>query len=200
MKLILTEEQSKRLINNIIKEQETLKKLSGIANFFKSDNNIDDFESPVEGSPEFMGNISPNTDMIHPLGKKYKISSKFGRRNTGIRGSSRNHKGIDISVPSGSPVYSPKDGIIESARDTSPNGCGGFIKINHGDIITKFCHLRKWVVNSGDNVKKGQLIGYSGGGENDPYRGTSSGSHLHYEILNTSGVALNPTEVQNNLV
>jgi len=200
MNLILTEEQSKRLINNIIDEQETLSKLSNLVNFFKGSKS-DNFDSPTDGSPEFMGNIPSNIDMVHPLGKKYRISSKFGKRNTGISGASKFHKGVDISVPSGSPVYSPKDGKVEAARDTSPgNGCGGFIKINHGDIITKFCHLKQWVVNSGDEVKKGQLIGYSGGGKSDPGRGTSSGPHLHYEILNTSGIALNPTEVQNNLV
>ncbi|HOH61181.1 MAG TPA: M23 family metallopeptidase [Bacilli bacterium] len=135
--------------------------------------------------------------MMHPLGKKYPISSEFGLRNTTVGG--RDHKAIDIAVKSGSPVYAPLDGIVEVSKDTSPNPCGGHIRINHGDVITKYCHLRQLVVRKGENVKKGQIIAYSGGGKNDPMRGRATGPHLHYEILNKSGIAMNPVSVQKNL-
>jgi murein DD-endopeptidase MepM/ murein hydrolase activator NlpD len=67
-------------------------------------------------------------------------------------------------------------------------------------LETKFCHLRRLNVREGDKVKKGQIIGYSGGGRNDPMHGNSSGPHLHYEILDKSSIAMNPTSVDPNLV
>lgn len=140
---------------------------------------------------------SKGNELMHPLGGKGRITSHFGWRNTKV--GSRNHKGVDIGVPSGSPVYAPLDGYVLASRDTTPNGCGGFIKLDHGEIQTKYCHLRKMVVRQGQEVKKGQIIGYSGGGKNDPMRGTATGPHLHYEILNKSGIAMNPTITQSNL-
>lgn len=141
--------------------------------------------------------ISDDNVMMHPLGKKYPISSEFGLRNLTIGG--RDHKGIDIAVKSGSPVYAPLDGIVEASQDTSPNPCGGHIRIDHGFITTKYCHLRQLAVTKGERVKKGQIIGYTGGGKSDPMRGRATGPHLHYEILNKSGIAMNPMSVQQNL-
>lgn len=146
--------------------------------------------------PEVYVPPKPN-EMMHPLGKKKPISSEFGLRNISVGGT--NHKGIDMATPSGSPVYAPLDGIVEAARDTTPNGCGGFIQLNHNDIYTKFCHLSKINVREGQKVKRGQVIGLSGGGKNDPMRGRTSGAHLHYEILNAGRIAMNPVRVQANL-
>ena len=199
MKIIISEHQSEKLINNIINEQ------LNFTDFFKSKNSTDVTSMPDsedvknDGSTTFADNIPSDGDLMHPLGKKFKISSGFGLRDTGIRGASKNHKGIDISAPSGSPIYAPKDGNVDAARDTTPNGCGGFIKIKHDNLITKFCHVKQWVVNQGDKVKKGQLIGYSGGGPNDPHKGTSRGAHLHYEIRTLGDIAQNPLTVQSNL-
>jgi len=140
-------------------------------------------------------NIPSGVELMNPLGKsQYRISSGFGASRGG-----RPHKSVDLSTPSGTPVYAPADGKVVSARDTTPNRCGGFIKIDHANAITKFCHLRKWVVSVGQNVQQGQIIGYTGGGNSDPYRGTSTGPHLHYEIQNKSGIALNPQQSQYGL-
>lgn len=198
MKIILREEQVKKLINNVINEEES-SDTGSLVNFFQklvggSDNSSSNSTDNSQFSPE----IPSGSELMHPLGRKTRISSGFGKRNPVV--GSKNHKGVDISTPSGSKVYAPNDGRVIAAKDTTPNGCGGFVEIDHGNMKTKFCHLRQWVVNSGDTVKKGQLIGYSGGGKNDPYRGTSSGSHLHYEILNSNNIAMNPISVQNNLV
>lgn len=138
-----------------------------------------------------------NNQPMHPLKNKGKITSNFGPRKSSV--GSKYHKGIDIGTPSGTPVYAPLDGYVIASRDTTPNGCGGFIKLEHGEIQTKFCHLRQMVVKQGQKVKKGQLIGYSGGGLKDPMRGTSTGSHLHYEILNKNGVTVNPNIIHDNL-
>ena len=143
--------------------------------------------------------IPPGHEMMNPLGKKTAIKSGFGIRITYIPGATLDHKGVDLVAPSGSPVYAPANGTVEFAGDTTPNGCGGNIRINHGNVKTKYCHLKKWTVNTGQQVQKGQIIGYSGGAPGDPYRGNASGPHLHYEILNSGGIAMNPVNVQSNL-
>lgn len=216
MKLKLTEEQLSKLIV-ILDEQEIPKKeggelmgnlekeapaLAAFAKFMrdplKSDSS--NVSNTNNSSNTYATNIPPGTELMNPLGKKTKISSDFGLRNIGGN-ASKNHKGVDIPTVSGSPVYAPADGKVETARDTTPNGCGGFVQLDHMGIglKTKFCHLKRWTVSQGQDVKKGQLIGYSGGGPNDPYRGTSTGSHLHYEVLNSASIAMNPKNVHSDL-
>lgn len=194
MKIIITEAQTKNLITNMINEDYNHNDILSFINLVKGFSSINDLDNTSSDIPN---SFSDKSELLHPLGKRFRISSHFGQRYGNI--GSKTHKGIDIAVPSGTKVYSPSDGKIMEAKDTTPNGCGGFIMIDHGNIKTKFCHLRQWVVNRGDVVKKGQLIGYSGGGSNDQYKGTSSGPHLHYEILNQNGIAMNPISVQNNL-
>ena len=133
---------------------------------------------------------------------KAKISSPFGPRNIGP-GRSKNHKGIDISFKSGTQLTSPLDGTVEKA---SPNvgRCGGFIMINHGNfngknVKTKYCHIKKFDVSTGDQVKQGQNIGLSGGGKNDVGRGNATGPHLHFEVLE-NGVAVNPKSYYENSI
>lgn len=149
---------------------------------------------------QFADNIPAGTDLMHPLGPAYKITSGFGPRNIGA-GTSKNHKGVDIGAAVGTPIYAPTDGNVVKAGDTTPNGCGGYIKLDHpqAGIQTKYCHCSKWVVKDGDQVKKGQLIGYTGGAVGAQYAGNSQGPHLHYEVLNSNGIAFNPTTAHSNM-
>lgn len=219
MKVKLTEQQFVNLAKNI--KNNTATPQVGDIDFEKEAPNLTKLIKTLmankdAGIDNITKNILPNTDksiskskfakiipkgnrMMHPLGRKEPITSPFGSRNTGIPGATKNHKGIDISTRSGSPVYAPLDGVVLNSQDTSPNPCGGFIKLNHINLETKFCHLRRLNVREGDKVKKGQIIGYSGGGKNDPMHGNSSGPHLHYEILDKSGIAMNPVSVEPNL-
>jgi len=138
-------------------------------------------------------------DMIHPLGHRVKIDSPFGKRNAPTAGASTNHSGVDLDANSGSPVYAPLDGVITRAEDTTPDGCGGHVRIKHNKIMdTKYCHLKKWVVKKGKKVKKGDVIGYTGGGKDDPYHGVSTGPHLHYAIV-VNGEHVNPVGIQPGL-
>lgn len=213
MKLKLTEQQAKKLVSklgvtNLLDDadfENSAPNLSKLAKALSSnvpntDFNINDTNVSNSNLPtnDFAKNIPLGNSPMHPLGHKTKITSSFGIRNSSI--GSNNHKGVDLSTPSGSPVYAPLDGIVIASRDTSPNACGGFVKLDHTNVITKFCHLRQLAVKEGVKVKKGQVIGYSGGGSNDPMRGTSTGPHLHYEILNKStNLAMNPLTTQTNL-
>jgi hypothetical protein len=208
MKAKLSEQQIKNLVNKLSPagmpqidagELETiaphLSKLGKLMNLNKSIDSTN--PNTTDDTARFASYIPSGNEMVHPLGHKNSITSGFGFRNSTVGTS--NHKGVDISTQSGSPVYAPLDGIVAVSEDTTPNRCGGHIRLDHTNLETKFCHLRQMVVKKGDKVKKGQLIGYSGGGKNDPMRGTATGPHLHYEILNKSGIAMNPTTIQHNL-
>jgi len=125
------------------------------------------------------------------------LTSGFGKRT--INGVVGNHGGVDLGVPTGTPVYSPANGVVVSAKNSAPNPCGGFVQIKHDKYETKYCHLIRFdVVKQGDKVVKGQIIGYTGGGSNDPFKGNSYGPHLHYEVL-VNGKNVNPTSVHTKL-
>lgn len=204
MKVKITENQYKTLLK-VISEQEVPVLNPRVGEYFNALDMItggalsrtgEQSDQSYEGN--YQGNIVPPKNWLYPLGIRGRISSFFGKRN--VSGGSSNHKGIDIATPSGSRVIAPTDGIVIDARDTTPNGCGGLILIDHGELRTKYCHLRQWLVRPGQQVKRGQIIGYSGGGRNDPYKGNATGACLHYEIIRSAdNIALNPLQVQDNL-
>ena len=112
-------------------------------------------------------------------------------------GGKRSHAGIDLSAPSGTNVLAPLDGEVTDAaiRD---NACGGTIAIEHGEVgghttKTRYCHIKELKVSKGDKVKKGDVIGISGGASGDKGKGSSSGAHLHFELYK-DGKHLNPKD------
>jgi murein DD-endopeptidase MepM/ murein hydrolase activator NlpD len=112
------------------------------------------------------------------------LTSGFGMRTHPVLGGRRQHQGIDLAAPTGTPVYATADGIVGRADWYSSYGL--FISINHGaSMETRYAHLSRLAVAAGDNVKKGDLIGYVGS------TGRSTGPHLHYEVR-VEGLAVNP--------
>lgn len=153
----------------------------------------------TEKAPEQYAPVNPKeTGLLNPIGKKVTLSSRFGPRKSPTKGASSNHKGVDFAVPSGTPIYSPGDGMIKYAGDTSPNSCGGKITISTGQYVVTMCHVRQWIVSTGQNVKRGQLVGYTGGGEGDAYAGASTGAHLHYAVT-MGGKPYNPEVAHSDL-
>jgi len=119
------------------------------------------------------------------------ISSKYNDVSS-IRGN-KPHKGTDYAIPSGTQILSPADGVIKTSQITTGN-CGGLIEITHPDnIMTRYCHLKKLNVKPNDKVSAGQVIGLSGGAENDIGKGRSTGAHLHFEVL-VNNQFVNPEE------
>ena len=113
---------------------------------------------------------------IWPVTTSKRVTSPFGRRNTGIKGASTNHKGIDIGgVFYSSTVYAAKAGtVIISTRNSVR---GEYIVVSHGSgNTTTYQHLSKRSVSVGQTVKQGQAIGVTGSS------GVGSGPHLHFEI------------------
>ncbi len=112
------------------------------------------------------------------------LTSGFGMRNHPVLGGRRQHQGIDLAAPTGTPVYATADGVVGRADWYSSYGL--YISINHGaSMETRYAHLSRLAVAAGDNVKKGDLIGYVGS------TGRSTGPHLHYEVR-IDGLAVNP--------
>jgi murein DD-endopeptidase MepM/ murein hydrolase activator NlpD len=88
--------------------------------------------------------------------------------------------GTDIASPCGSEVYASQDGIVIESSDGWNGGYGNYIIIQHkNNVLTVYGHLSLRLVEKGDEVKKGQLIGYVG---NTGYTIGPTGCHLHFEL------------------
>lgn len=114
-----------------------------------------------------------------------RIASGFGYRIDPIYKTRKFHPGIDFAASEGTPVYCTGDGRVEwSGMDDS--GYGVHVIIKHGfGYETLYAHLEKALVKKGQQVKRGQIIGYVGS------TGKSTGPHCHYEVIR-NGVKVNP--------
>lgn len=104
-----------------------------------------------------------------------RITSSFGERLDPFNGEGAFHSGIDIGTSFGAPVRAPADGVVVKA--SYGNGYGREIIIDHGNgVETLYGHLSGFAVTAGEQVRRGQVIGYVGDS------GRSTGPHLHYEV------------------
>lgn len=114
------------------------------------------------------------------------------------------HKGIDISGSGfGSPIHSATDGVVIDTNsgcsnvssgygDTCGAGYGNFVTVSvlDGKYTVIYMHLLKNItVKVGDTVTRGQVIGSMGSS------GSSTGTHLHFQINDANGTPLNPCKV-----
>ena len=103
------------------------------------------------------------------------VTSSFGERLDPFNGEGAFHAGIDISSHFGDPIRATADGTVETAGLAS--GYGREIVIDHGyGVKTVYGHLSGFAVTDGQQVTRGQVIGYVG------TSGRSTGPHLHYEV------------------
>ena len=112
------------------------------------------------------------------------ISSGYGYRNDPFSGKRSFHTGVDIATKPGAPIHAVAAGVVtvSSAR----SGYGVMVEINHGKgYITRYAHALKADVETGDRVKKGDVVAIVGS------TGRSTGAHLHFEVLRDSK-AVNP--------
>lgn len=115
---------------------------------------------------------------------KGKVTSGVGDRVSPWTGKIEFHSGLDIPNPTGTPVYAPGAGTVETAGEM--NGNGRTVILSHGQgITTQYAHLSKIQVNRGDRVRKGQQIAEVGS------TGQSTSPHLHYEVR-VNGVPIDP--------
>jgi murein DD-endopeptidase MepM/ murein hydrolase activator NlpD len=120
---------------------------------------------------------------INPV-EVMRFSSQYGYRTDPFQGRRKNHKGLDIPGPIGTPIYATADGVIGRAQWVS--GYGKYVEIEHGNAIqTRYGHLSAMNVVSGQRIRQGEIIGFMGS------TGRSTGSHLHYEVR-IAGEPVNP--------
>ena len=116
-----------------------------------------------------------------------RLTSPFGMRVHPILRYRRMHWGVDIGAPHGSPIYAAMDGRVELAGWRG--GGGNTVKLSHsGGLGTGYLHMSRISVSPGQQVRRGQIIGYVGS------TGLSTGPHLHYEVYR-NGSAVNPSSI-----
>lgn len=112
--------------------------------------------------------------LVSPLIEKTEVMAPFGQGRIGYE-----HQGIDVAAAMGTPLYAVADGMITKAAPDSKGvnaGGGHMIFIDHRDgTESRYMHLSDYAVKTGDFVKAGELIGFSGNS------GDTTTAHLHYE-------------------
>ena len=124
---------------------------------------------------------------IQPVANKNlkRMASGWGYRLHPIYKTKKFHYGMDFSAPKGTPIYATGDGKIKKVK-YSRRGYGKHVIIDHGyGYETLYAHMSKYLVRGGQNVKRGEVIGYVGS------TGTSVAPHLHYEVYK-DGRKVNP--------
>jgi murein DD-endopeptidase MepM/ murein hydrolase activator NlpD len=130
----------------------------------------------VSAEREWNGSFAPPVNA--------EISGVFGVERVFNGSVQSTHQGLDFRVPSGTEIAAVNSGRVILARPMFFEG--NWVVIDHGQgLLTLYLHLSKFSVKEGDEVKKGQPIGLSGG------TGRATGPHLHLAVR-WQGVYLNP--------
>jgi len=143
---------------------------------------INPYKSPIDSLPEVWSVwLVDELSGYHAPAQAGRVTSRFGWRH------GRRHQGIDVSLPTGTPLYAVFDGKVRVSL--SMRGYGNLIIIRHNNgMETFYGHMSRRDVNTGDIVRAGDVIGLSGN------TGRSTGPHLHFEAR-CEGLALDPQRI-----
>ncbi len=145
---------------------------------------------PLEKQPLPPKNAS---GLINPL-PGATVTSGYGYRNIGVKGSSKFHEAVDLAYGTSDPRYPGQiiaagDGVVTYADRAK--GCGTLIKIDHlNGLQTGYCHQSEMYVEQGKQVVQGQVIAKVGN------EGNSSAPHLHFMVYE-NGKKTNPRNYVN---
>jgi murein DD-endopeptidase MepM/ murein hydrolase activator NlpD len=124
---------------------------------------------------------------FQPPAPGYAVISPFGLRQLPWEESGRLHAGVDIAGPTGQPVLAAADGVV--TRLAVDAGYGRFVEVRHtAGLSSRYGHLARYApqIVPGAAVQTGQPLGVMGS------TGTSTGSHLHFELRDARDRPLNP--------
>ena len=131
-----------------------------------------------------IGNTVNGVTWLIPISYNY-FSSPFGYRIHPISGVWKMHNGVDLSAPTGTPIYATRAGYVSFAG-YEEGGAGYYVQLTHGDGYKSiYMHMTHYIVYTGQYVMGGQVIGYCGS------TGGSTGPHLHFGI-SYNGTYVNP--------
>jgi murein DD-endopeptidase MepM/ murein hydrolase activator NlpD len=113
-----------------------------------------------------------------------RLLSRYGERQDPFSGEGAMHTGVDISAPMGTPVHCAADGIVAYSEYSA--GYGRVVIVDHGNgMTTRYAHLSKFEVIPGQEIRRGEILGYSGAS------GRVTSPHLHFEVR-LGGSPVNP--------
>lgn len=145
----------------------------------------EDTEPEDTDPPETGGTVGDGTVWKIPT-TYVRVSSPFGWRIHPVYGDWRFHNGVDLSASYDTPIVASRSGTVVVAQYSS--SAGYYVTIDHGDgFQSKYLHMTHYIVEEGETVTAGQIIGYVGS------TGVSTGAHLHFTITK-DGEYVNPAD------
>lgn len=160
--------EREQLVINTFGEIDKLKK-----QMYIQTKSYDDILKMARNKTEMLASIPS----IQPIPNKdlKRLASGYGLRMHPILKVRRMHAGCDFSAPQGTPIYATGNGKISRARRMGD--AGNTVIIEHGfGYKTKYFHMSTFAVKEGQNVKRGDVIGFVGN------TGLSAAPHCHYEV------------------
>ena len=124
-----------------------------------------------------------------PIGSGWerRVTSEFGNRVDPITGKRKGHGGMDLAVPTGTPIRAALGGTVTVSKYNA-GGYGYYVCIDHGNgLTTLYGHCSKLLAKAGQTVEAGDIIALSGS------TGRSTGPHLHFEVR-VNGERTNPRQ------
>jgi len=151
------------------------KKLDRLAKqLYIQSKSFDEIYSLAKQKEEMLASIPA----IQPVSNKdlTRLASGFGMRIDPLYKTPAFHEGMDFTAPTGTPIYATGNGTVIRA-DRKARGYGNHVRLDHGfGYMTLYAHMSDIAVKPGQEVLRGEIIGYVGN------TGKSSGPHLHYEV------------------
>lgn len=116
------------------------------------------------------------TSLGYPFERRYQVTSPYGMRVHPISGRRKLHTGVDIGAPRGTPVLASRNGTVIHSAYNKGYGKLVILEHQHPREQTFYAHLSQINVQRGQELQKGDVLGYVGS------TGYSTGAHLHFEL------------------